>query len=92
MYFNNIPVSSISVYKQLDDKLSYELHLKFALNKVKKTIGLLRKFQQILSRQSLIRQSLIEPPSDYSDIVYDRCSMNHFTKISNLFNKTQPQQ
>ena len=51
-YFNNIPVSSTSVRKHLGmllyDKLSYEHHLKPVLNKVKKTIGLLRKFQQIL--------------------------------------------
>ena len=59
MYFNNNPVSSNSVHKHLgmlrDDKLSYEHHLKFVLNKSIKTSDLLRKFQQILSRQSLIR-------------------------------------
>ena len=58
MYFSNNPVSSTSVHKHLgmllDDKLSYEHHLKFVLDKVKKAIGLLRKFQQILPRQSLI--------------------------------------
>ena len=52
VYINNISVSSTSVHKHLgmllDDKLSYEHHLKFVLNKVKKTIGLLRKFQQSL--------------------------------------------
>ena len=51
VYFNNIPVSSTSVHKQirmlLDDKLSYKNHLKSVLNKVKKTIGQLRKFQQL---------------------------------------------
>ena len=67
VYFNNIPVSSTSVHKHLgmllDDKLSYEHHLKSVLNKVKKTIGLLRKFQQILPRQSLITiyKSFIRP-------------------------------
>ena len=39
VYFNNISVSSTLVHKHLgmllDDKLSYEHHLKFALNKVK---------------------------------------------------------
>ena len=54
VYFINIPVSSTSVHKHigmlLDDKLNYEDHLKFVLNKVKKTIDLLRKFQQNLSR------------------------------------------
>ena len=48
MYFNNIPVSSTSLHKHLGmlhgDKLKYENHLKFVLNKVKKTIGLLCKF------------------------------------------------
>ena len=43
MYFNNIPVSSTSVHKHLvmllDDKLSYEHHLKSVLNKVKKTMA-----------------------------------------------------
>ena len=50
-YFHNIPVSATSVHKHLEmllgDKLSYEHQLKFVLNKVKKTLGLLRKFQQI---------------------------------------------
>ena len=59
LHFNNIPVSSTTVHKHLgillDDNLNYDHHLKFVLNKVKKTIGLLRKFQQSLSRQSLIR-------------------------------------
>ena len=39
VYFNNTPVSSTSVHKHLgmllDDKLSYEHHLKSVLNKVK---------------------------------------------------------
>ena len=75
--FNNIPISSTSVHKHLgmllDDKFSYEHHLKSVLNRVKKTIGLLRKFQQILLRQSLITiyKSFIRPHSDYGDIVYD---------------------
>ena len=78
VYFNNIPVNSSSVHKHLgmllDDKLSYEHHLKFVLTKIKKTIGLLRKFQQILPRQSLITiyKSFIQPHLDYGDIVYDR--------------------
>ena len=86
MYFNNIPVSSTSVHKHLgmllDDKLSYEHHLKSVLNKVKKTIGLLRKFQQILPRQSLITiyKSFIRPHLDYGDIVYDRAFNESFHK------------
>ena len=86
MYFNNIPVSSTSVHKHhgmlLDDKLSYEHHLRSVSNKVKKTIGLLRKSQQILPRQSLITiyKSFIRPHLDYGDIVYDRAFNESFHK------------
>ena len=58
VYFNNIPVNSTSEHKLLgmllDARLSYEHHLKFVLNKINNTLGLLRQFQLILSRQSLI--------------------------------------
>ena len=86
VYFNNIPVNSTSVHKHpgmlLDNKLSYKHHLKFVLNKIKKTIGLLRKFQQILPRQSLITiyKSFIRPHLDYGDIVYDRAFNESFHK------------
>ena len=85
VYFNNIPVSSTSVHSHLgmllDDKLSYELHLKSVFNKVKKTIGL-RKFQQILPRQSLITiyKSFSRPHLDCGDIVYDRAFNESFHK------------
>ena len=84
--FNDIPVSSISVQKHLgmlvNDKLSYEHHLKFVLNKVKKTIGLLCKFKQILSRQSSITiyKSFIRPHLDHGDNVYDRAFNESFQK------------
>ena len=86
VYFNDIPINSTSVHKHLgmllDDKSSYEHHLKFVLNKIKKTIGLLRKFQQILPRQSLITiyKSFIRPHLDYGDIVYDRAVTESFHK------------
>ena len=84
VYVNNIPVSSTSVHKHLgmllDDKLRYEHHLKSVLNKVKKTMALLRKFQQILLRQSLITiyKSFIRSHLDYGDIVYDRAFNESF--------------
>ena len=89
VYFNNIPVSSTSVHKHLgmllDGKLSYEHHLKFVLNKVKKIIDLLRKFQKIVPRQFLITiyKSFIWPHLDYGDIVYDR-AFNESFHIKNL--------
>ena len=55
VYFN-IQVSSTLAHKHLgmllDDKISYKHHLKFVLNNVKKKIGLFRRFQQSLPRQS----------------------------------------
>ena len=86
VYFNDIPVNSTSAHKHLgmllDDKVSYEHHLKFVLNKIKKTIGLLRKFQQIFPRQSLITiyKSFIRSHLDYGDIVYDRAFNESFHK------------
>ena len=86
VYFNNIPVSSVSVHEHLgmllEDKLSYKHHFKFVLNKVKKTISLLRKFQQILSRQSLITiyKSFIWSHLDYGDNVYGRAFNKSFDK------------
>ena len=49
--------------------ISYEHHLKFVLNKVKKTI-----VPESLPKQFLITiyKSFIRPHLDYGDIVYDR--------------------
>ena len=49
---------------------------------LKKTIGLLRKFQQILPRQSLITiyKSFIQPHFEYGSIVYDRAFNESFHK------------
>ena len=85
--FSNILVSSTSVHKHLgmllnDSNIVYKHLLKSVLNKVKKTIGLLCKFQQILPRESLITiyKSFIWPHLDYSDIVYDRAFNKSFHK------------
>ena len=78
VYLNNVPVSLTSVHKHLgmllDGKLSSEHHLKFVINKVKETIGLLCKSQKHLPWQSLITIyiSFIQPHLDYGDTVYDR--------------------
>ena len=58
----------------LDCKLNFEEHLKTIVNKINKTIGLLRKFQNFLPRKSLltIYKSFIRPHFDYGDIIYDQ--------------------
>ena len=58
----------------LDTKFNFSLHLKNVQNEVNKTIGLLRKLQDTLTRTSLttILKSFIRPHLDYGDIIYDR--------------------
>ena len=57
-----------------DSKLSFDEHLKSALKKISKTVGLLRKFQGILPRTSLITiyKSFARPHLDYGYIIYDQ--------------------
>ena len=49
VHFDNRPVKSTQIHKylkmMLDSNLSYEHYIKFILNKAKKAIGLLRRFQ-----------------------------------------------
>ena len=86
VHFNNISVSSTSMHKHLgmllDDKLRYEHRLKSVFKKIKKTILLLRKFQQILPGQSLnkIYKSFIRSNLGYDDFVYDQAFNESFHK------------
>ena len=63
-----------------DTSLSYEHHTKSILNKVNKTTGLLRRFQLILPRHSLITiyKAFIRPHLDYGDVIYDRAFNESF--------------
>ena len=58
----------------LDAKLDFQGHLKSIFNKVNKTIGLLRKLHNTLSRLPLltIYKSFIRPHLDYGDIIYNQ--------------------
>ena len=76
--FNNNNVSETNSQKHLsavlDNRLSFEDHLKMTLNKVNKTIGLRRKLHNILPRSALliIYKSFIRLHLDYGDIIYDQ--------------------
>ena len=78
VYFDDKPVKSSQTHKHLamilDSNLSYKDHIKSILNKVNKTIGVLRKFQLILPRHSLITiyKTFIRSHLDYGDVIYDR--------------------
>ena len=80
LYFNQNFVKSSSPHKHLgmvlDTRLDFNLHLKNVQNKVNKTIGLLRKFQNTLPRTSLIT-------------IFKSFLTLRFIKISNQFNTTR---
>ena len=58
----------------LDLKLTFNQHSKHILSKVNKSIGLLRKFQLVLSRSSLftIYKTFTRSYFDYADVAYDQ--------------------
>ena len=81
--FNNNNVSETNSQKHLgvvlDNRLSFEDHFKMTI-KVNKTIGLLRKLQNILPSSALltIYKSFIRPHINYGDIIYDQAYKTSF--------------
>ena len=67
-----------------DSNLSYEHHIKSILNKVDKTIGLLRKFWLILPKHSLviIYKTFRRPRLDYRDVCFYVCLFPSIIKAS----------
>ena len=84
IFFNNSPVVQSQSQKHLgmflDIKLDFSEHFNNVLNKINKTIGLLRKLRFSLPRSALttIYKSFIRPHIDYGDIVYDQDYNNNF--------------
>ena len=84
IFFNNIPISKANSQKHLglhlDSKLFFDIHIKIILTKVNITIGLLRKFQQVLPTPSLITiyKVFIRPHLDYGDVIFDQAFNNSF--------------
>ena len=76
--FNSIPGAQTNSQKhlgmQLDKKLNFEEHLSRAESKVNKTVGIIRKLQNVLPRSALITiyKSVITPHLDHGDIIYDK--------------------
>ena len=72
---------------QLDSKLNFEEHLSKVESKVNKTIGVIRKFQNVLPRSALltIYKSFVRPHLDYGDVIYDKMFNESFhTKLESL--------
>ena len=75
LLFNNIPLSNSFFQKhlslKLDIKLNFSEHIKSITKKINKTMGLSRKFQQILPRSSLltIYKTFIRNRLNYAGII-----------------------
>ena len=84
IYLNNKLVKQVPSQKHLrmisHNKLNFQEHLKNTLNKVNKTIGLLRKLENFLPRGPLltIYKSFIRPHLDYGDAICDQHYKNSF--------------
>ena len=83
---SNVPVKRVPFHKHLglilDSKLDFNEHINTVLSKVNKMIALLRKFQHILPRHSLltIYKTFIRPHLDYGDVIYDKVFNHSFHK------------
>ena len=75
----------------LDFRLDFQEHWKYLLKKVNKTVALLRKFQNILSRLALltIYKCFVRTHLDYDDIIYDQAFKDSFHQKVNPYNITQ---
>ena len=71
----------------MDNRLAFDEHLTNVLNKISKTIGLLRKLQNILPRSALlaIYKCFIRPHLDYGDIIYDQAyNLSFLQKLESI--------
>ena len=82
--FNNISLKNSIFQKHLgltlDVKLKFVEHIKNITQKVSKIMGLLRRFQPILPKSSLltIYKTFIKSQLDYADVIYDQTYNSFF--------------
>ena len=82
--FNNSIVYQATSQKHLgiilDNRLSFEKHLRLVFNKINRTIGLLRKLQYLIPRSALltIYKTFVRPNLDYGDIIYEKAYNSSF--------------
>ena len=86
VYFNHNSVKQVPSQNHLgmylDNKLNFQKHLNNVLSKVSKTIGLLRKLQAFLLRQSLVTvyKAFIRPISTTGILFMTKLIMNPLIK------------
>ena len=66
----------------LDSKRDFDEHVKGVFDRTSKSVGLIRKLKNFLTRPSLllIYKSFVRPHQDYSDIIYDQAFIGSFQK------------
>ena len=76
--FNNVPVKRCSIQKHLgihlDEKLSFNNHVKEKITKANEGIGVIKKLSNTLPRDTLVTiyTSFVRPHLDYGDIIFDQ--------------------
>ena len=86
LFFSDYEIKLSSNQKHLgltlDSKLSFNEHINNKIHQANKDLGLLRKLQTILPRNSLLTtyKSFIRPLLDYADVIYDQPSNASFSK------------
>ena len=74
--FNNVPVKKVDEHKHLgivlDSKLSFSAHIRAAISKTRKGIGLLKCLSKYLPRQTLNKsyKLYVRPHLGYGDVLY----------------------
>ena len=91
LYFNQSIIQVTSSQKHLglilDEKLSFNSHLKVVIDKATKGISILRKLHHYVPRNCLITiyKSFIRSHLEYADVIYDQPNNNSLTtKIESL--------
>ena len=97
--FNNIPVKKVNEHKHLgiilDSKLSFSAHIKCAISKTRKGIGLLKYLSKYLPRHTLseLYKLYVRPHLDYGDVIYHTpdkvCEFSQTISLSNLMEKLE---
>ncbi len=97
--FNNIPVMKVEEHKHLgiilDSKLSFSAHIKAAISKTRKGIGLLKCLSKYLPRHTLneLFKLYVRPHLDYGDVIYHIpakvCEFSGNTILPNLMEKLE---
>ena len=97
--FNDIPVKKVSEHKHLgiilDSKLSFSVHIKSAISKTRKGIGLLKYLSSYLPRHTLneLYKLYVRPHLDYGDVIYHipakLCNFSQNIILPNLMEKLE---